>query len=128
MNRVSLLVLHVAVTDELYTGMSGDESSPVGGDSNDDNDDADDMSEWSTTEDDDIIMCAHDVDSVVLPIATEDLLSFSEGTLVTVNNYPVMIKDIRGAICVAEFGWRVFAVLSQKQKERICKTISSLSV
>ena len=55
---------------------------------------------------------AVNVDSIVLPIFTQDLLLFTSVQMLSLLNYLVFVKDLRGAICIAEFGWRIFVLLS----------------
>ena len=70
----------------------------------------------------------HDVDSVVLPVAIEDLLLFPAITLVCLMNYPVFVKDVANAICIVEFGYRLFALMNSNIKKCLCKAISEISV
>ena len=71
---------------------------------------------------------AVDVDSIVLPIFTQDFLLFTSVQMVSLLNYPVFVKDTRGAICIAEFGWRIFVLLSSILKVRLCKVIIAQGV
>ena len=62
-----------------------------------------------------------DVDSIVLPIFTQDLLLFTSVQMISSLNYPVFVKDLRGAICIAEFGWKIFVLLSSILKIQLCQ-------
>ena len=66
---------------------------------------------------------AVDVNSIVLPIFTQDLLLFTSVQMISLLNYPVFVKDLRGAICIAEFSWRIFVLLSSILKVRLCRAI-----
>ena len=66
--------------------------------------------------------------SVVLPMVTEDLLLFPVIMLVCLMNYPVFVKDVANAICIVEFGWRLFALMNSAIKKCLCMAISQSSV
>ena len=70
----------------------------------------------------------HGVDSIVLPVAIQELILFPALTLVCLMNYPVFVKDVANAICIAEFGYRLFAVMNSNIKKRLCKAISDISM
>ena len=61
-------------------------------------------------------------------MATEDLLLFPSIQLVCLLNYPVFIKDAKIAICIGEFGWRLFAFMNSDTKKRISLAISENSI
>lgn len=67
--------------------------------------------------DDDIIN--YDIDSVVLPTFTDELLNFPAMQLVKLLNHPVLVTDVKGAVCICEFGWRVFARITEEQNANI---------
>ena len=69
-----------------------------------------------------------DVDSVVLPVAIEDLMLFPAITLVCLMNYLVFVKDVANAICIVEFGYRLFALMNSNIKKHLCKAIIEISV
>ena len=70
----------------------------------------------------------YDIDSIVLPVAIEDLMLFPAITLVCLMNYPVFVKDVANAVCIAKFGYRLFALMNSSIKKRLCKAISKISV
>ena len=65
----------------------------------------------------------HDVDSVVLPVAIEDLLLFPAIALICLMNYLEFVKDVSNAICIAEFEYRLFALMNSNIKKCLCKAI-----
>ena len=70
-----------------------------------------------TSADNDVTMCAHDVDCCIIPIRiSESLKHFPSIQMVSLLNYPVYVKNLENQTCVGEFGWRLFANVSYTQK------------
>ena len=111
--------------------LSSEEDDDDDGDDNDVMDVHEDSGRIDETEitsaDNDVTMCAHDVDCCIIPIRVSELLKhFPSIQMVSLLNYPVYVKNLENQTCVGEFGWRLFANVSYTQM--ICERLYSLGV
>lgn len=63
---------------------------------------------------------AQDIDSIVMPLATEDLERMPSYLICELANSPQLAKDVSGACCLARMGFRLYAFITEQQKKDLC--------
>ena len=69
-----------------------------------------------------------DVDSIVLPICTQELFKWPAISLVELLATPQAVKDVSGAVCVGRMGYCIFAFMDNQKKLELCARITVAGV